>query len=225
MVPQEPAFFQNQLSHCKEPDARSVHWVIKLGGSLFDLNGLHEKILELVNCLPREGTVWLVPGGGRFADEVRRLDPIHEWPVEMSHRLAMQTMSLAAEMLSVQHERFLKVHSLDVSSADSDFRNVVRVVDVVSLSGVESLPPTWDLTSDSIAGWVAQQLPESHLVLAKSVALPEPRLGLQRAVEQGLVDRLFPEYVRRVRAISWVNLRAENPALQRWEPIDSGESD
>lgn len=224
MVPQEPAFFQNQLSHCKEPDPRHSHWVIKLGGSLFDLKGLHEKILQSVGELPQESNIWLVPGGGKFADEVRRLDSIHHWPPETSHRIAMQTMSLAAKMLTVQHERFLKVQSLDVHECSAHPQMGIRVVDVVSLPGIERLPSTWDLTSDSIAAWVAQQLPESNLVLAKSVALPESRLGLSQAVNQGLVDRRFPEYVQGIASLGWVNLRDETPALQRWEPIDFGES-
>lgn len=231
---QEPAFFQNTLSICKEPELRRIHWVIKLGGSLFDLKGFPQKLLHLVDQLPHEGTTWIVPGGGKFAEEVRRLDAIHQWPLTHSHRLAMQTMSLSARMLAAQHDRFQMVSTLndegntDAVNHELQAINIPRinstkpilVVDVTQLDGIDSLPCTWDLTSDSIAAWVAQQLPEAHLVLAKSVALPETSLPLELASSQGLVDRLFPEYARKVMQISWVNLRDKFSELQLWKPTD-----
>ncbi len=48
-------------------------WVVKLGGSLHDSPALRDRLAELAT-LPGPGRI-VVPGGGPFADLVRRLQP------------------------------------------------------------------------------------------------------------------------------------------------------
>ncbi|WP_437185739.1 uridylate kinase [Planctomicrobium sp. SH668] len=175
--------------------------VFKIGGSLFDLVDLPQRILKMAENI--RGNLWIVTGGGGFADEVRRLDAIHGWDGDVSHRIAIQTMSLSAKMLTIWEPRFMLVHSLEV---DSKLERI-RVLDVASLPGLDVLPSRWDVTSDSIAAWVAIQL-GAELTLCKSADLPEEVGDWERLAETGFVDQYFPQIAPQVKAIRCVNLRS-----------------
>jgi aspartokinase-like uncharacterized kinase len=68
------------------------------------------------------------------------------------------------------------------------------------------LPPSWDVTSDSIAARVAHLLRARELVLLKSAPLP-PRVDRDEAARLGLVDPAFPEISSRLARVFYVNLR------------------
>src|SRR5437660_683511 len=73
--------------------------VVKVGGSLFDLDGLGPRLDAWLQTLslPR---VLVVPGGGPFANVIRQLDAQHGLGEEPSHQLAMASLSLAARFLA-----------------------------------------------------------------------------------------------------------------------------
>ncbi len=55
------------------------------------------------------------------------------------------------------------------------------------------LPQSWDLTSDSLAAWLAGKLRAEKLLLIKSVDCPVAQAAKELA-EAGIVDPLFPHY-------------------------------
>src|SRR5262249_5729227 len=72
--------------------------VVKVGGSLFDHPRLGPGLRAYLDSLaPAE--VLLVPGGGDFADAVRKLDRIHGLGEEASHQLALRTLTITAAFL------------------------------------------------------------------------------------------------------------------------------
>ncbi|WP_437223160.1 hypothetical protein SH661x_003099 [Planctomicrobium sp. SH661] len=190
--------------------------VVKLGGSLFDLPELKHRLQELADSIPEP--IWIVPGGGKFADEIRRLDEIHRWPPQISHRLALRSMSLAAHMLASLCPDFELVADLNsrFDFSEVKLRSRPRIIDVAGLTGLEQLPATWDLTSDSVAAWVAGQFPVGKLLLAKSRDLPSPFMTFGDAATHELVDRYFPTAAAGLSEVSWINLRAPHLAIKRW---------
>ena len=63
--------------------------------------------------------------------------------------------------------------------------------------------PSWDVTSDSLAAWLARHIGAQHLVLAKSCAVPAELSGDARALSAaGIVDAAFPGLVEDG-AFSW----------------------
>jgi 5-(aminomethyl)-3-furanmethanol phosphate kinase len=56
------------------------------------------------------------------------------------------------------------------------------------------IPASWDITSDSLAAWLASRLAADRLVLVKSVALAEVAIPATVLVRRGLVDPAFPGY-------------------------------
>ncbi|HWL10012.1 MAG TPA: hypothetical protein VNQ76_16525 [Planctomicrobium sp.] len=178
--------------------------VVKVGGSLLDLPELPVRLNALMKILP--SSILLIVGGGGFADEVRRLDRIHDWPESLSHRVAMRSMSVGATLLS-------RGLSLPLASSWEQAQHMFNesravVVDIFEWENVDELPASWDLTSDSIAAWLTEQCKGERLVLAKSVDLPDPVKTLDELSSQGFLDPCFPSFSSSIPEIDWVNLRS-----------------
>ncbi|SFJ38288.1 amino acid kinase family protein [Planctomicrobium piriforme] len=174
--------------------------VLKIGGSLYDLPDLKPRLERLVATF--EVPVLLVPGGGRFADEIRRLETIHQWTPEVSHHLALQTMSVGAQLLSSLLQKPVFTTWAEILEGRG-----IGIVDVAHLAGLDELPPSWDITSDSIAAWLAVRCEAERLVLVKSVDAPQPVSDWNTLAASGLVDAYFPTIAPRMSQVAWVNLR------------------
>ncbi len=145
--------------------------VVKVGGSLYDQPRLGPGLRSFLDSLDEQ--VLVVPGGGAFADAVRKLDALHHLGEVHSHWLALYAMNLAGN--------FLK--SLGITST------------ILNAAEFESeLPHSWNVTSDSIAARAAIVHGASRLILLKSVDIP---LGTSwaEAAERGWVDPHFPTIV------------------------------
>jgi aspartokinase-like uncharacterized kinase len=176
--------------------------VAKLGGSLFDLPDLRDRVGKWVAGLGGR-RVLLVPGGGAAADVVRRLDEIHHLGEERAHWLALRMVSVNACFLS----GLLGVPT--VTRADG-FAHPLAVLDVFAFCRYDedgALEHSWRVTSDSVAARVAA-VAHGELVLLKSTDL-SAGMNWVEASDAGLVDAAFGKIVARTGiAVSWVNLRA-----------------
>ncbi|MDD3621123.1 MAG: uridylate kinase [Methanofollis sp.] len=125
--------------------------VIKIGGSLMDRAGA---VVDEITAAGRPAL--LVPGGGGFADAVRTLDP----PATQAHWMAISAMEMYGWYLS---SFGLKVTGrLDVPECLEVF------LPYTLFRALDPLPHSWEVTSDTIAAWVAGEL-GLPLVLVKSV--------------------------------------------------------
>ncbi len=59
-----------------------------------------------------------------------------------------------------------------------------------------ALPESWDLTSDSLAAWLAGALAADRLVLVKHGRFDRAALDVRDLVAQSVVDPLFPRFLR-----------------------------
>ncbi|MDA1014494.1 MAG: uridylate kinase [Planctomycetota bacterium] len=193
--------------------------VIKIGGSLFDLPDLSDRLRRLTEKYHTSRQL-LIAGGGAATDIVRTWDRCHQLGEETSHWLALRSMQLTGGLL----------RTILLPDAD-DCRTTAGVDALRSLPGLsvldmhdilldaesrdeDSVPHSWQVTSDSIAAWVGQRWTANELILVKSVA--RPCVSLAAAVETGLVDAFFPRLARTLPRISWCNLRDDSPTIQPW---------
>lgn len=168
--------------------------VIKLGGSLAR-DGALAGFARLVAQRPG----WLiVPGGGAFADAVRAA----QGPLGLSqgacHRMAILAMEQTAHALKDLAPDLGTVASLD--NLSSLARGGAVWLPARDLIGHPDIPESWDVTSDSLACWLATALRAPRLVLVKAAgALPatahritaeDPRAWSHA----GLVDAAFPRF-------------------------------
>jgi aspartokinase-like uncharacterized kinase len=160
--------------------------VVKVGGSLFDHPRLRSGLRAYLESLAPD-ELMLVPGGGDFADAVRKLDRIHGLSEEVSHALALRAMTVSAEFLA---------RLLDIPTIGSQI-HIPNAYEFAAqdLSNPGALPASWNVTSDSIAARMAVVLGAKRLILLKSVDIP-PGLSWQEAAKRGSVDSYFPNVIR-----------------------------
>ena len=196
--------------------------VWKLGGSLFDLPDLADRIHKLYNQHSPALPVVIIPGGGMFADVVRTIDKVHQLDPLDSHHLALDAMRLSASVVAALLETST-VRDANAQKAmieawkGGQLEPALHVWDVIdSWNALQPsierqcgpVPSDWRLTSDSIAAALAAYWGADKLVLVKSIDRPV-EASWESLVKEGAVDEVFPQIAPHVRRVEWVNLRAQ----------------
>lgn len=186
--------------------------ILKVGGSLLDWPELKGRLKTLLKTVDGRSGL-LIVGGGDAADVVRRWDVQHSLLIEASHRLAIHSMSLTARFVA----DLLEIPLVDSIAIQAGISVLDSAREVLTSTASEPLPASWDVTSDSIALWIATQVPKSELILVKSTDWPVSST-IQFAAEAGLIDPYFPCLVgqlAQVPRLGWINLRSEDLTC-RW---------
>ncbi|HKB03165.1 MAG TPA: hypothetical protein VKD90_13145 [Gemmataceae bacterium] len=186
--------------------------VAKVGGSLFDLPDLRDRLLTWAAAAEAKHVV-LVPGGGESADVIRRLDRVHGLGESAAHWLAIRMLTVNAHFLA----ELLDVPLIESVSPPGESRVVVLEPHAFCRAD-EGQPAavghSWSVTSDSIAAWVAA-VAGGPLVLLKSMDLPDG-VSWEKAAASGLVDDALAHVIRvHDLAVSWVNLREPVFAIRK----------
>ena len=125
--------------------------VVKLGGSL------HHQVPEIVQLLCRsERPLLVVPGGGLFADAVRQ----EHLADDVAHWMAIAAME--------QYGWFIASHGMRTTDILTVPETTAVFLPYIGMRTRDPLPHSWDVTSDSIAAWIAAEL-EIELLVLKSV--------------------------------------------------------
>ena len=141
--------------------------VVKIGGGLLADVVRLDTVLAAVAALARTRRTMIVPGGGPFADVVRRADEQLRLPSDTAHWMAVLAMDQYAHLLAARLPRGLVVTTLDGARAAMRSGEVPVLAPSAWLQTADPLPHTWDVTSDSIAAWIAGAAAARHLVLVK----------------------------------------------------------
>jgi aspartokinase-like uncharacterized kinase len=135
--------------------------VVKAGGSLMDC------IPRLMDVLTASGRdLLIVPGGGRFADAVREAG----LPDEASHWMAICAMEQMAWCWAA-------AGAVPVG-LDDPIRGVCVLLSYGPMRKGDPLPHTWEVTSDTIAAWVAHHRGAPLLLLKSVDGIPAPEGGV-----------------------------------------------
>jgi 5-(aminomethyl)-3-furanmethanol phosphate kinase len=163
-------------------------WVVKLGGSLTE-DPLLPQWLELLAQLGG-GRVTVVCGGGRLADNVRRLQSRWAFDDLAAHNMAVLAMAQTAYQLNAMNP------ALQLVARKADIRRLLRKgrtalwLPLELQSDLEGPRTNWGATSDTIALDLARSLNAERLVVVKSCAI-DARHSLVQLGEGGVIDRQF----------------------------------
>lgn len=202
-------------SHTLVPDPATFA-LIKVGGSLLDWPELPRRLRSFLDGEYGRGhgsRIVLIVGGGAAADFVRAMDRIHALGDMASHRLAIHSLDLSAQLLhSLLPGSTIVFGSEELEASDRQAVPILsprRFLEELDDPHDDRLPASWDVTTDSIAARIAVRLGAGRLVLLKSTALSE---GTDRegAARLGLVDPLFPRVARPLKCVEWVCFRADS---------------
>lgn len=164
--------------------------VVKLGGSL---SGAPELKAWLAALAGAAGRVVLVPGGGPFADAVRDAQARLGFDDRAAHRMALLAMEqFGMALCGLEPDCLPARDEAEIAASLAAGATPVWMPSRLCL-GAPDIPESWDVTSDSLALWLAARLGADGLALVKSVeaAGGADPAALARA---GIVDRAFPEF-------------------------------
>lgn len=181
--------------------------IYKVGGSLLALGDLAQRLRRVLELRPDRRRL-LVVGGGATADLVRGWDRLFGLGEERAHWLALRSLMLNEALVADLLPESRIVHSR-AEAESAWWAGRIPILCAYSFLRAEEresgahLPHRWEVTSDSIAAWVALRWPAEELVLLKSVPLPHG------ADDPPPVDRYFGELAPRLKRIGWVDLRSD----------------
>jgi aspartokinase-like uncharacterized kinase len=149
-----------------------VDVVLKVGGALMRDRAAFGRAVGELARLRRDARIVLVPGGGLFADAVREADRRLRVGDDAAHWMAVLAMDQYAHLLGASVSGALVID--DPVDLDAAFAggHVPVLAPYRWLRRADPLPHSWDVTSDSIAAWVASRLRATHLVLLKPAVGP-----------------------------------------------------
>ncbi len=166
----------------------NIDLVVKVGGSLLAFGEQFQPVLDAISAAAMTRTLLVVPGGGPFADTVRDVDKRFGLGDDAAHWMAALAMDQYAHLVATRLVRGVVVVGTREMSVGFDAQRVPVLAPSRWLREADPLPHSWDVTSDSIAAWVAGQVGAKSLVLVKP---PGPSIRLGAGAASGVVDAYF----------------------------------
>lgn len=164
--------------------------IVKLGGSLFGARALD----ALLDVVARRG-VLIVAGGGPFADAVRTAQQRFGFDDAAAHRMALLAMDQGACLLAARRPDFALCATPEQIEAAAG-RPAIWWPSAMALAA--NVPHSWDVTSDSLALWLAIETRAPSLTLVKSASTPADG-DAEAWAAAGLVDGYLPALAARYR--------------------------
>lgn len=171
-------------------------WIIKLGGSL-SYNPL------LLNWLTQiyqygQGKVVIVCGGGKFVDQVR--DASNHWQLNetTSHHMALLGMAQFAHLIQGIAPHY------QLAATEQEIKDILKV------SGIpiwlpyqmvikdKTIPCSWEMTSDSLALWLAKKLEISQVIWVKSIQVTPKAYNFKSLISAGIIDHCSRDYASKL---------------------------
>ena len=176
--------------------------VIKLGGSLLGTPEL-EAWLDIVSRYG-DGKVVIVPGGGIFAEAVREAQLLTGISDKVAHHMAVMAMDQYGVLMAGLNRKLVTAASeLEIAERGWQHRGIVWLPSKMVCAD-EDIPVNWDVTSDSLAAWLARTLGAEHLVLVKSLRPPSSRNSFEALLQDDMVDAQFPQFSAGHSFATWV---------------------
>jgi len=174
--------------------------IVKLGGS----HATGPYLKDWLAAIAAEaGSIAIVPGGGPFADAVRTAQSSIGYDDRAAHAMALMAMAQFGRALtSVNPALRLTASRSAILHALEDRK--VPVWSPEPMARAAALPETWDLTSDSLAAWLAGALGAGRLLLVKHGRFEGATVDPHDLTARGVVDPLFPHYLKESGAQAWL---------------------
>jgi 5-(aminomethyl)-3-furanmethanol phosphate kinase len=183
--------------------------IVKIGGS--HIGGPHIK-RWLAAIADEAGAIVIVPGGGLFAEAVRSAQASMGYDDGAAHGMALMAMAQFGRALQNLNSALrLTASRSAIWRALKDGK--VPVWSPEPMARAAALPETWALTSDSLSAWLAGELGALHLLLVKHGRYEGPAVDVRRLVAEGVVDSLFPRYLRESGVRAWLVAPTESARL------------
>lgn len=168
-------------------------WVVKIGGSLAFSKTLPAWLEVLVRY--GGGRVIIVPGGGKFANLVRRAQQYWQFADDTAHCMALSAMDQFGFMMAgIRRELTPVADVYHLRKALGETRVPIWLPSTMAVAN-NAIAASWEFSSDSLAAWLASHIEAHRLILVKSfnpywVEVPVSDLSAQAIVDQHFVTMI-----------------------------------
>ena len=174
--------------------------IVKLGGSLAHTPHCAAWLEALAVW---GGPLILVPGGGPFADCVRAAQAAMRFDDAAAHRMALLAMEQFGVALAAHAQVFALAASREELTSSLRTGRIPVWLPAKMVLAAQDVPETWEMTSDSLAAWLAGNFGADRLLLIKPRGLKAP-VSAQDLAADKIVDPLFPRFAAQSHAEVWL---------------------
>lgn len=142
--------------------------VLKVGGSLAEEPASLVSLCRMLSVLAKAYRIAVVPGGGEFADTVRRNDKKYGLSNSVAHKMAILSMDQYGLLLSDFAPDSYASYDID-EIGNATKRMLTIFLPSKHMFQKDPLENSWDVTSDTIAAYIASVLHAKKLILVTDV--------------------------------------------------------
>lgn len=172
--------------------------VVKIGGSVAETGRL-QGILAIAVRAQRPTVI--VPGGGPFAEAVRRAQAEIGFSDETAHEMAILAMHQTAALMGEMEPALVAAETIAAMRKSWAAGRVAVWLPARLCARDARIPRDWTITSDGLAARLAERLGRAPVVLVKSQTVRDDATAAELARE-GVIDTAFAEIQKRAR-LDW----------------------
>ncbi len=143
--------------------------VVKVGGSIASFPERLRSLCLKLSEISKKHRLIVIPGGGEFADVVRNLDKMFSLSCSATHKMAILSMDQYGLMLSDLTPNSVIVCKLQEIKSILDLGRLPVFLPSKLFFDEDPLENSWNVTSDSIAVYIAHRLNVSRVLLVTDV--------------------------------------------------------
>jgi dihydroneopterin aldolase len=166
--------------------------IVKLGGSFAFSACLRDWIAAIATCA---GRVVIVPGGGPFADAVRAAQAQMGFGACAAHRMGLLAMEQYGCAIQSLHEKLSLADTTDSIRCGLDDSRIPVWLSSRMVLDAADIPQSWDVTSDSLAAWLAGKIGAERLLLIKHVEAMPGTIHASDLAARDIVDKAFANFL------------------------------
>ncbi|MHA1461308.1 MAG: amino acid kinase family protein, partial [Promethearchaeota archaeon] len=190
--------------------------IFKIGGKILENSKNIESTVSQLTQLYEKNVlqkIILIPGGGSYANFIRKIDEELKLGDDLAHWMAVYSMNYNGIELNRKYPNLECIEELNT------FQDAQKIFCVFLpynyLRNNDTLPHSWDVTSDSIALYVANELNLNQCFLIKDV---EGIYSINKELIKKITTLQYGELKRSGR-LAEIGLNQDN--LKKSKPIDS----
>lgn len=190
--------------------------IFKIGGKILENSKNIESTISQIAKLYEEKIlqkIILIPGGGSYANFIREIDEELKLGDDLAHWMAIYSMNHNGIELNRRYPELELIEDL------KDFQGSKEIFCIFLpyhyLRNKDAFPHSWDVTSDSIALYIADQLQFNQCFLIKDIE------GIYNIDEELIKNITTFQYIGLKESKKLAKIGLDRPNFKKSKPIDS----
>jgi len=144
--------------------------VLKVTGHLYKYNSKVKELMEVLEDLvEKEFFIAIIPGGSIFADTVKEFQKETNADDDLVHWMAIKAMEIYGLYLAKFSKKAIEVYTLKDIENTLMKKHIPIIMPYKILKEHDELPHSWEISSDSIAIYIASLIRADLIVFGKIV--------------------------------------------------------